>query len=183
MNNLCSEKNRYLWHPLFKTVMDTLNIYALAVNKAYENKSITEEEHGFFVKSTDFNSILDFLGKCYNGEYITSYQGCAILNNLLTIFKPLQINSYDGLVLFKYASFIELAELGMFESDFWNIYDGLYTECRSVVIDIVNNSIALAPQAKFFNVNENENSSYESILSKISLSKKIYLFAYSTAFS
>ena len=173
MNISCSEKNYYLWHPLFKYVMDTLNIYALAVNKAYANESITEEEHGVFVESVDFNSMLAFLKDCYDGKYNTSYQGCAILNNLLNIYKPLQINCCNGMVLFKYKSFVDLAEMNMLDGEFWNLYDGLYKECRSVVIDIINNCIVLAPQAKFFNVNENEESSYESIINKIATAKSV----------
>ena len=63
--------------------------------------------------------------------------------------------------------------MDMFNEDFWNLYDGLYKECRSVVIDIVNKCIVLAPQAKFFNVNENEEWSYDSIKNKIKNANRV----------
>lgn len=169
------ERYQYLWHPLFHHVLDTLNCYALVLYRAYSNKDngITEEQYEILRTSKDFNIMLEFLKDCYEGKYETIHKGQSTLKELLDVFKPLQINCNDGLVLFKYANFIALDDLGMFGADFWNLYDGLYRECRSVVIDIVNTCIVLAPQAKFFNVNENDEWSYDNIKDKISRAKSV----------
>ena len=89
------------------------------------------------------------------------------MKNLLDVFTPLDITCYKNLALFKYKSFIALDEMEMFGYDFWNKYDGLYRECRSVVIDTHNLSIVLAPQKKFFNVNENPEMDVKVIRDKI----------------
>lgn len=175
MNLWYFDRNQYYWHPLFQYVVDVLNCYPLAVYRASKNKDneINESQYNFLSSTKDFNIMLGFLNDCYEGKYKTVYKGHIPLKELLDIFKPLQINCNNGLVLFKYANFIALDELGMFGADFWNLYDGLYKECRSVVIDIVNTCIVLAPQAKFFNVNENDEWSYESIKNKIGKAQSV----------
>ena len=70
------------------------------------------------------------------------------------IFKPLIINCYDGLVLFKYKSYIDLEELGYRFEDFFSYEGGLYKECRSIVFDEYDGTIALASMAKFKNYGE-----------------------------
>ena len=95
------------------------------------------------------------------------------MKNLLDVFTPLDITCYKNLALFKYKSFIALDEMEMFGYDFWNKYDGLYRECRSVVIDTHNLSIVLAPQKKFFNVNENPEMDIKVIRDKIKDAKKV----------
>ena len=45
--------------------------------------------------------------------------------NLSKIFKPLIINQYGNLVLFKYKNYIELNEMG-YSSDFFELYNNLY---------------------------------------------------------
>ena len=57
--------------------------------------------------------------------------------------------------------------------ELWNKYDGFYRECRSIVIDIVNDKIVLCPFAKFFNINELEETSLENIQSRIDNAKTV----------
>jgi hypothetical protein len=47
--------------------------------------------------------------------------------------------------------------------NFWDLYDGFYKECRSIVIDVKNEDIALSPFRKFRNINECEENSLENI--------------------
>lgn len=169
------EYYQYLWHPLFHYVLDVLNVYYLALYRVYRNKDngLNEEQYNSLSSCNDFNIMLEFLTDCYDGKYDTVHKGNVPLKELLDIFKPLQINCCNGLVLFKYSSFITLDDLGMFGNNFWSLHNGLYKECRSVVIDILNKCIVLAPQAKFFNVNENDEWSYDNIKNKISNAKKV----------
>lgn len=75
--------------------------------------------------------------------------------NLSKIFKPLAINQYGNFVLFKYKNYIELNEMG-YSSDFFELYNNLYLECRSIVIDIKNDCVALTAMKKFKNYGEDE---------------------------
>ena len=168
MSLLFFKSYQYLWHPLFHYVIDVLNCFPLAVYRVYNNNGIDDIEYEKLEQTKDFNIMLKFLEECYNGKYETIYKGHVPLKKLLDIFKPLQINCYDGLALFKYVNFIVLNDMEIFGANFWRLHNGLYKECRSVVIDIVKKCIVLAPQAKFFNVNENDEWSYDNIKNRIS---------------
>lgn len=63
------------------------------------------------------------------------------------IFSPLIIKQFKHLVLIKY-SLLDTTP------NFWYDYDKLYRECRSVVIDLDNDTLVLTPFKKFFNMNE-----------------------------
>lgn len=167
--------NQYLWHPLFCYVLDIINYYSLALDEAYNNEDncISEEQYNKLYASKDFNIMLEFLKDCYDYKYKTSYKEHSALKEAINIFKPLQINCKNSLALFKYENFITLDDLGMFGADFWNLHNGLYKECRSVVFDISVPCIVLAPQSKFFNVNENEEWSYDSIKNRINNASKV----------
>ena len=51
--------------------------------------------------------------------------------------------------------------------NFWDLYDGFYKECRSIVIDIKNEDIVLSPYKKFRNLNECEENNIDVITEKI----------------
>ena len=76
---------------------------------------------------------------------------------LAKIFEPLIIKEqyWNGmnLALFKYNSYIILNELG-YGSDFFELYDGLYRSCRSIVFDVDNEKVVLASLDKFKNYGE-----------------------------
>ena len=65
------------------------------------------------------------------------------------MFSPLVINEHEDFVLIKY-------NLLDTDSDFWERYNCLYRECRSVVIDKRRECFVLTPFRKFFNLNEKE---------------------------
>ena len=65
------------------------------------------------------------------------------------VFSCLIINEYDDFVLFRY-------NLMDTDAQFWKAYNGLYKECRSVVLDKKNDCLVLTPYRKFFNLNETE---------------------------
>lgn len=82
------------------------------------------------------------------------------------MFDPLIITEYNDLVLLRY-SLIDT------DSDFWNKYDKMYRECRSVVIDKKNDCLALTPFRKFFNVNEIEETQEKEIRKRIEVARRI----------
>ncbi len=55
----------------------------------------------------------------------------------------------------------------------WTNPGSIYRECRSVVIDVVNEQLVLAPFRKFFNLNEVDENRLENILNKIKSAKSI----------
>lgn len=173
------EYNCYHWHPLFKYVEEAKLIFSLAVCRAKQTNSIDEltyncySDPDSFGTVVDFNTILSFIEACYNGVYDTPYKGYFPVKHLLDIFKPLDINCYNGMALFKYKNFIALDEMDMFGQDFWDLHNGLYRECRSVVVDIKNSKLVLAPQPKFHNVDENDKWSVFVIHEKIAHAKKV----------
>ena len=63
------------------------------------------------------------------------------------IFDCLQINQHNNLVLIRYG----LAEM---QKGMWEDENSIYRECRSLVIDLENECIALCSFRKFFNLNE-----------------------------
>lgn len=87
----------------------------------------------------------------------------------------LELNQHKNFLLFRYARYSNIYDDETENSgeDFWNRYDGFYRECRSVVIDVVNDHIVLCPFAKFFNVNELDETSFKNIQSRINKAKTV----------
>lgn len=157
--------NDYTWHPLYLIVMQVKSDYFRNVNELYENNWINNEKYGVLMTDYDFKSWLNFLNtKIYN-DYIYN-----------DIFDKLIINQYGNLVLFKYKNYIDLSALGCTDASFFELYNGLFLECRSVVIDIKYDTIALASMKKFKNYGEesdNKTWSINNIKDKIKKSYKI----------
>ena len=66
-----------------------------------------------------------------------------------------------------YTALNEKGELVNYK-DFFDLYNRLYMECRGVVVDVRNETLALVPFRKFFNLNEREETSLENIKNRIS---------------
>ena len=80
------------------------------------------------------------------------------------MLKPLSVTENAGMVLLRYHSVTAVADGKTVSSDaFWDLYGGLYRECRSLVIDVVNDCLVLTPFRKFRNINEGEEVSYEKV--------------------
>ena len=58
-------------------------------------------------------------------------------------------------------------------ADFFNVFDGLYMECRGITINPENEEIVCCPYRKFFNLDENEMTKYDDILVKIKNAKTV----------
>lgn len=81
----------------------------------------------------------------------------------------LELNQYKNLLLLRYGRYSNIydGETENSGEDLWERYDGFYRECRSIVIDVVNDCIVLCPFRKFFNINELEETGLENIKNKI----------------
>ena len=78
------------------------------------------------------------------------------------MIQPLEINQNNHLLLLRYGD-----DKSMWDEDFWDKYDGLYRECRSVVIDIYAEALVMTPFKKFFNLNEKPETNIDVISEKI----------------
>ena len=81
----------------------------------------------------------------------------------------LELNQHENMLLIRYGRYSNIydGEIEASGEDLWDRYDGFYRECRSIVIDVVNDCIILSPFSKFFNINELEETSLENIQRKI----------------
>ena len=82
------------------------------------------------------------------------------------MFAPLIIHEFEDLVLFRY-------NLMDTDAEFWQKYNQMYRECRSVVIDKKNCTLVLTPFRKFFNLNETEETQLRFIQERISKARSI----------
>ena len=83
----------------------------------------------------------------------------------------LELNEYEDFLLIRYANYTDVLSGGnesITMDDFWNLEDGFYKECRSVVINIKKDELVLVPFRKFRNLNESDETSYENISNRIS---------------
>ena len=100
-----------------------------------------------------------------------------LLNNPLynNIFKYLQISQKDYFILIKYKEYYDIfgGKSEIEYDNFWKLHNGFYKECRSIVIDVLNDNIVILPFDKFFNINENKETSIENIKKKIKKAKSI----------
>ena len=88
----------------------------------------------------------------------------------------LELNQNEELILIRYAKYSnalsdEIVDITL--DELWNMYDGFYLECRSVVIDLKNEEIALCPFKKFRNLNECAENMIENIKKEINTAKHI----------
>lgn len=87
----------------------------------------------------------------------------------IELIKPLQLIEHRGLLLVRYGNYADVfgGEDDVTPDEFWDKYDGFYLECRSVVIDIIENRLAVTPFKKFRNLDECEETSIENISKRI----------------
>ena len=93
----------------------------------------------------------------------------------INLIEPLQINQLGTILLIRYGRYSDVfgGENEITNENFWDIFDGFYKECRSVVIDVESEVIVLSPFKKFRNLNEGEENSLEIIIDKIKNAKSL----------
>ena len=90
------------------------------------------------------------------------------------ILQGIRVNEHENLILVRYNDYFRLfankenGEKSIYDyENFWFMYDGLFRECRGVVIDIEKNCLVLTPFQKFFNMNEFPETSEKEIREKM----------------
>ena len=118
--------NDFSWNPIFNLVIQVKRDY----------KKI-QKEFNFIDNSLNFKKMVEAIGdELY-------YQ----------IFSYLIVNQYNEFILIKYENMAELYD--EFDNEtFWDYYNGIFQECRSIVINLKTEEIVLCPQKKFFNIGE-----------------------------
>lgn len=115
-------------------------------------------------------------------KYNKSEENCVeywirVLNNTkyIEMFKNLQCNEYEDLLLIRYGNYSSVfdGESEVTFDNFWDLYDGFYRECRSVVINVKKEELVLTPFRKFRNLGEGEETSYENVSARIKVAKCI----------
>ena len=144
----------YWWNPVFRTIMNikddfyTKFGYISYEKMIVENKELSCVEYWVYMLNSD--------------EY----------NKLFSI---LQTNQYGNMVLFRYGQYADIysGENEIAPDEIWDVYDGFYRECRSLVIDVKNERIVLSPFKKFRNLNEGEENSLENICKRLDNAKSV----------
>ena len=150
-------QSNYNWHPLYKYVMTIKKVY-MELNPDGDNY--------------DFKDWIETIIDNMNSNAISVDEN---VMEALEVFIPLDITSYNGLVLFKYKGYIELADMG-YGDDFFELKNGLYRECRSITFDLKHDKVALASLPKFKNYGEDEHSwSPEIIWDKYKTASTVYI--------
>jgi len=141
------------------------------MNKFIEIKNEFHKRMGYITYDMDGKkTCLDLWVECLNNiKPINQYPE---YTDLLSI---LELNQNGQFLLLRYGQYSDIynGEVDNSGEELWNKYDGFYRECRSIVIDIVNDKIVLCPFAKFFNINELEETSLENIQSRIDNAKTV----------
>lgn len=108
-------------------------------------------------------------------ELRNKHPECVKYKEYEDMFHYLELNQYENLLLIRYARYSNVydGEVDVSGDDLWDRFDGFYRECRSVVIDVEKDCIALCPFKKFFNVNELEETSVENIQRRIAIAKTV----------
>ncbi len=118
-------------------------------NLVMQIKSDYREKFG----SIDTIKFEDWLSRLANKEYYK-------------IFCHLKVKQHNNFILIRYG-------MDEMHESMWTNPESVYRECRSVVIDVVNEQLVLAPFRKFFNLSEVEENKLENILNKIESAKSI----------
>ena len=135
----------FSWNPVYNLVIE--------VKRDYEK---LQKEFNFVDNSLDFKKMIEIIGEEKYDE----------------IFSYLMINQYKEFILIKYDSLSNLYNEYNTET-FWDAYDKLFQECRSIVIDLKKEEIVLCPQKKFFNINERNEWNIIKIQERIKNSQKL----------
>lgn len=138
----------YKWNPVYK--------FVFAVKEAYLNK----------FKNVDYNEHV------VNGKTITCFEYWVRKlddKEINDIVRYIQFNQKDKLLLVRYANYSDVlsGEEEVTLDDVWNMYDGFYLECRSIVFDLEKEKIVIAPFKKFRNIDECPENSIENIRKEI----------------
>ncbi len=142
----------YNWNPVYRFVVAVKRQFAATFGedaieyKNYDNMSFFE----YWVNRLDIEEYKD-------------------------IIKYLKFSTKGELLLIRYAKYSEIFDDGdsLDFNDFWDLHDGFYRECRSIVIDCDKEAIVLCPFKKFMNLNECEENFIDNIRKEIESARTV----------
>ncbi len=128
------------------------------------------------VKGYNWNPVFNLVMRIKR-DYIETFGGldALIFQDWLLKLNKKEYNSiFDHLKVKQHNNFI-LIRYGMDEmhESMWTDKNSIFRECRSIVIDIVNEELVLVPFRKFFNLNEVVENKLENVLEKTKNAKSI----------
>ena len=93
----------------------------------------------------------------------------------LSMFAPIQTSQNGELVLVRYGEYSDVfgGESEIVYDEFWDRFDNFYRECRSIVINVVSDEIAILPFNKFFNINELDETNIDVVKERMLNAKSI----------
>lgn len=144
------------WNPVLSKFVEIKNEYRNTIGEpTYSYKAGYTNE-----SQTCLERWIEELNEKHPSEQYRQYED---------LISCLEMNQWNKFLLIKYARYSNVydGEIDTSGEDFWDRYGGFYRECRSVVIDVINDSIVLAPFKKFFNINELEETSLDNIERRI----------------
>lgn len=149
----------YTWNPVYNFVLE--------IKKLYQDK--------FGDIDYSIHSIKDKNNMTKELTCLEKWVGDLQVQKYIDLIEPLQINQLGNMLLIRYGRYSDVfgGENEITNNNFWDIYDGFYKECRSVVIDVKSEEIVLSPFKKFRNLNECEENNIEIITEKIKNAKSL----------
>jgi len=149
----------YTWNPVYNLILEVKNQYKEKFNNINYNTTTIKDKNNISKDITCLEKWVNDLG----------------IKKYINMIEPLQINQLGNILLIRYGRYSDVfgGENEITNDNFWDIYDGFYKECRSIVINIESEEIVLSPFKKFRNLNECEENSIEAITEKIKNAKSI----------
>lgn len=117
------------------------------------NRIKTSYDRSGAAATYDIRTMIDGLQTCD----VTLYE---IAND---IFNYLDIKSMDKYSLIRYCDFTELYK-DLTPEAVWSMYDGIFRECRTIVVDVETMECVIHGYDKFFNIGELEETSIENVM-------------------
>jgi hypothetical protein len=131
--------------------MENLEEWSVVLKTVIEIKRLYFDKHGYVEYDFGDTKTIDGWLESIDNEYYSE------------LFKPLQINQKGKCVLIRYGRYSDVfsGESEYEYGSFWDSHNGFYRQCRSIVLDIVDEVVVIAPFDKFFNVGESDEVSFE----------------------
>ena len=147
-------KNLFRWNPVYEFVFSVKDEY---IKKFGNVKYKTYEVDGKTITCFEY-----WVLKLARSDYSER-------------IKYLEINQNENLLLVRYAKYSDVlgGEEDITLDDIWNMYNGFYLECRSIVLDLRREEIVILPFKKFRNLNECEENLLENVKEEIDKAKNI----------
>lgn len=152
------------WNPVLNFISELKNDFLLIYNDylKVQNETYCDDDiYNYKIEYMPYENTIEYWVDIVDNE------------NYRNIIKFLQINQHNDLVLIRYAKYSDIYanEENITNEEFWNMYNGFYRECRTIVIDIRKMQIVLCGFKKFFNINEMPETNEKSIINMINNAK------------